>query len=53
MKRMFTTTEKESVFDLQKNGIGFSDIARQLNTKPGTIFTIQKALRLGATKSSS
>lgn len=40
MKRMFTTTEKESVFDLWKNGIGFSDIARQLNTKPGTIFTI-------------
>lgn len=40
MKRMFTTQEKEFVFDSWKNGIGFSAIAKLLDTKPGTIFTM-------------
>lgn len=39
MKRLFTTAEKESIFDLWKVGVGFSDIARKFNSKPGTIFT--------------
>ena len=40
MKRTFTSLEKEFVFDSWKNGIGFSQIARILDSKPGTIFTI-------------
>lgn len=40
MKRMFTTQEKEFVFDSWKRGIGFSEIAKILDSKPGTIFTI-------------
>ncbi len=40
MKRMFTAQEKELVFDSWKNGIGFSEIASILESKPGTIFTI-------------
>jgi len=40
MKRTFTAVEKEFVFDSWKNGIGFSDIAKTLDSKPGTIFTI-------------
>jgi len=40
MKRMFTTQEKEFVFDLWKKGVGFSKIASILDSKPGTIFTI-------------
>ena len=40
MKRVFTTIEKDYVFDAWKNGLGFSDIAKLLNSKPGTIFTI-------------
>lgn len=40
MKRTFTPREKEFVFDAWKNGVGFSDIAKLLDSKPGTIFTI-------------
>lgn len=40
MKRTFTAVEKEFVFDSWKNGIGFSDIAKTLDSKPGTIFTL-------------
>lgn len=40
MKRTFTKQEKEMIFDSWKQGIGFSDIAKQLDSKPGTIFTI-------------
>jgi IS30 family transposase len=40
MKRTFTLSEKEFVFDSWKKGIGFSQIARILDSKPGTIFTI-------------
>lgn len=40
MKRTFTKLEKEMIFDSWKQGIGFSDIAKQLDSKPGTIFTI-------------
>jgi Transposase and inactivated derivatives, IS30 family len=39
-KRTFTVGEKERVFDLWKEGAGFSDIARVLDAKPGTIFTV-------------
>ncbi|MGL5264948.1 MAG: transposase, partial [Plesiomonas shigelloides] len=40
MKRTFTAKEKAFVFDLWKCGTGFSEIARILDSKPGTIFTI-------------
>ncbi len=40
MKRTFTADEKDLVFDLWKNGAGFSDIGRVLEAKPGSIFTI-------------
>jgi len=40
MKRTFTKEEKEFVFDAWKSGVGFSDIAKALDSKPGTIFTI-------------
>ncbi|ATY80465.1 IS30 family transposase [Aeromonas veronii] len=40
MKRTFTAKEKEFVFDLWKRGTGFSEIARILDSKPGTIFTM-------------
>ena len=40
MKRTFTKQEREFVFDSWKNGIGFSDIARSIDSKPGNIFTI-------------
>ena len=40
MKRTFTAKEKAFVFDLWKLGTGFSDIAKILNSKPGTIFTM-------------
>lgn len=39
MKRTFTAAEKEFIFDSWKSGIGFSDIARLLNSTPGTIFS--------------
>ncbi|MGH0289837.1 helix-turn-helix domain-containing protein [Escherichia coli] len=38
--RTFTAEEKASVFELWKNGTGFSEIANILGSKPGTIFTM-------------
>lgn len=38
-KRTFTQDEKELVFNLWKQGTGFSDIGRVLDAAPGTIFT--------------
>lgn len=40
MKRTFTAKEKALVFDLWKSGTGFSEIAKVLDSKPGTIFTM-------------
>ncbi|MGR8949488.1 MAG: IS30 family transposase [Gammaproteobacteria bacterium] len=40
MKRTYTKEERDLVFDLWKQGAGFSDIARVLDAKPGSIFTI-------------
>ncbi|MBT3816377.1 MAG: IS30 family transposase [Methylococcales bacterium] len=40
MKRTFTAQEKEFIFDTWKMGIGFSDIAKIIDSKPGTIFTV-------------
>lgn len=40
MKRTFTKQEKEWIFDSWKDGVGFSEIARILESKPGTIFTV-------------
>ena len=40
MKRTYTQEERELVFDLWKRGAGFSEIARILDAKPGSIFTI-------------
>jgi IS30 family transposase len=40
MRRTFTAKEKTSVFELWKNGKGFSEIANILGSKPGTIFTM-------------
>lgn len=38
-KRMFSTGEKELIFDLWKQGTGFSDIGRVLEAAPGVVFT--------------
>ena len=40
MNRTYTEEEKELVFDLWKQGAGFSDISRVIDAKPGSIFTI-------------
>lgn len=40
MKRIFTAKEKAFIFELWKNGKGFSEIAKILESKPGTIFTM-------------
>ena len=40
MRRVFTAQEKELIFDLWKSGTGFSEIAKSLESKPGTIFTV-------------
>lgn len=40
MRRTFTAQEKAFVFKLWKNGTGFSEIAKILDSKPGTIFTM-------------
>ncbi|MGP4239939.1 hypothetical protein ACSSMG_15860, partial [Escherichia coli] len=42
MRRTFTAEEKASVFELWKNGTGFSEIANILGSKPGTIFTMNR-----------
>ena len=39
IKRTFTQNEKDLVFNLWKQGVGFSDIGRVLSAAPGTIFT--------------
>lgn len=38
-KRTFTQDEKDLVFNLWKQGAGFSDIGRVLDAAPGTVFT--------------
>lgn len=38
-KRTFTQDEKDLVFNLWKQGTGFSDIGRVLDAAPGTVFT--------------
>lgn len=40
MKSLFTSKEKELIFGSWKMGIGFSNIAKYLASKPGTIFTL-------------
>lgn len=40
MRRTFTAEEKAFVFELWKNGTGFSEIANILGLKLGTIFTM-------------
>jgi IS30 family transposase len=40
MKRSFTQEERDCVFDLWKQGAGFSDIGRVISAKPGYVFTI-------------
>ncbi len=39
-KRTFTFDERELVFELWKQGAGFSDIGRVIDAKPGSVFTI-------------
>ena len=46
MRRTFTAEEIASVFELWKNGTGFSEIANILDSKPGTIFAMLRELRL-------
>jgi IS30 family transposase len=40
MKRVFTAQEKEFIFDSWKMGVGFSGIAKIMDSMPGTIFTV-------------
>lgn len=40
IKRTFTQDERTLVFDLGKQGAGFSDIGRIIEAKPGSVFTI-------------
>ena len=40
MKRTFTQGGRDLVFDLWKQGVGFSDIGRVVDAKPGSVFTI-------------
>ena len=40
LKRTFTLDERELVFELWKQGTGFSDIGRVIDAKPGSVFTI-------------
>jgi len=39
-KRTFTPEEKNLIFDLWKQGAGFSDIGRIIEAAPGSIFTV-------------
>lgn len=39
-KKIFTFDEPELVFELWKQGAGFSDIRRVIDAKPGSVFTI-------------
>ena len=45
VKRTFTQEERDIVFDLWKQGAGFSDIAKVIDSKPGSIFTILREHR--------
>jgi len=40
IKRTFTPEERCLVFDLWKQGVGFSEIGRVIEAKPGSIFTV-------------
>ncbi len=40
IKRTYTQDERTLVFDLWKQGAGFSDISRIIEAKPGSVFTI-------------
>ncbi len=40
LKRTFTQEEKNLVYDLWKQGAGFSDIGRVIEAQPGSVFTI-------------
>ena len=40
IKRTFTQQEKDLIYDLWKQGTGFSDIGRVIEAKPGSVFTI-------------
>ena len=40
MKRTFTQEERDLVFDLWKQGAGFSDIGRVIEAQPGSVFTV-------------
>jgi len=40
LKRAFTQDERNLVFELWKEGAGFSDIGRVIEAKPGSAFTI-------------
>lgn len=40
IKRTFTQDEKDLVYDLWKQGAGFSDIGRVIEAQPGSVFTI-------------
>lgn len=40
IKRKFTYAEKEQCWNLWQQGLGYSDISKVLNSKPGTIFGI-------------
>lgn len=40
IKRTFTQEEKDLVYDLWKQGAGFSDIGRVIEAQPGSVFTI-------------
>ena len=44
VKRTFTQGEKDLVFDLWKQGAGFSDIGKVLEAAPGTVFTALREL---------
>ena len=39
-KRSFTEEEQRECWQLWLQGLGFSDIARELGSKPGTIFGV-------------
>ena len=43
MKRKFSSEEKEICWKLWREGLGFSDIGRVINAKPGSVFTILRA----------
>jgi IS30 family transposase len=43
MRRKFTQEEKETCWALWREGLGFSDIGRVLDAKPGSIFTLLRS----------